>query len=106
MTWPGGELEHIDLSDVTTAGTLASVTPGEVLYREFMEPLGLSARALARDLGISANRVTAIRHGSRAITAETALLLGHRFTTSAEFWMNLQTAHDLEEARRNRTRAP
>lgn len=90
----------MDLSDVTTGEAIPNVTPGEVLRVEFMEPLGLSARALARDLGVPPNRITAILNGERAVTAETAILLGRRFTTSAEFWMNLQTAHDLEEARR------
>lgn len=64
-----------------------------------MAPLGLSARALAREIGMPTNRITAILHGERAVTAETAILLGRRFGTSAEFWMNLQTAHDLEDAR-------
>lgn len=96
------DLEALDLSDVTTGDFLPNITPGEVLRREFMEPLGLSARALARELGIPANRITAILNSERAITAETAILLADRFRTSAEFWMNLQTAFDLEAVRRNR----
>ena len=64
-----------------------------------MEPLGLSARGVARDIGVPANRVTAILNGARAITAETALRLEQRFGASAEFWMNLQSAHELERAR-------
>lgn len=94
------DLEGIDLSDVTTGTVLPSVTPGEILRFEFMEPHGLSARALARELGVPPNRITEIINGARSISAETALLLGRRFATSAELWMNLQTAHDLEEARR------
>ena len=78
---------------------LRPVPPGDVLREEFLAPLGLSARALARDLGVPPNRVTGILNGERAITAATALLLARRFGTSAEFWMNLQTAHDLELAR-------
>ncbi len=78
---------------------LLPVPPGDVLREEFLAPLGLSARALARDLGVPPNRVTSILNGERAITAATALLLARRFGTSAEFWMNLQTAHDLELAR-------
>ena len=54
---------------------------------------------MARDLGVPANRITAILNGERAVTAETALPLERRFGASAEFWMNLQTAHDLELAR-------
>ena len=99
MAIPRANLDRLNLSDIATGETLAPVTPGEVLRAEFMEPLGLSARALARDLDVPPNRITGIINGDRAITAETALLLADRLGTSAEFWMNLQTAHDLEEAR-------
>jgi len=71
------------------------------LREEFLVPLGISARALARELGVPPNRVTAILNGTRAITAETAILLSRRFGTSAEFWMNLQTNYDLRQARRS-----
>lgn len=97
---PREAVHRLDLSDVTTGEAIPNVAPGDVLRAEFMEPLGLSARALARELGVPPNRVTAIINGERAITAETAIRLGRRFGTSAEFWMNLQTAHDLEEVRR------
>ncbi len=63
--------------------------------------MGLSARALARDIAVPANRITEILRGERAITADTALRLSRRFGVSAEFWMNLQTAHDLEKVRRD-----
>ncbi len=94
------DLPRTDLSDVTTGERIAPVTPGDVLREEFMGPLGLSARSLARDIGVPPNRITGILHGARAITAGTAIRLGERFGTSAEFWMNLQVAHDLETARR------
>ena len=90
---------------MTTGETLPNVSPGEVLKLEFMEPLGLSARALARDIGVPANRVTEIVNGERAVSAETAILRGRRLGTSAEFWLNLQMAHDLEEARRRMAEA-
>lgn len=93
------DAERMDFSDVAAGDRLAPVTPGDVLREEFMAPHGLTARALARDLSVPANRITAILNGERAVTAETALLLERRFGTSAEFWMNLQTAHDLELAR-------
>ena len=76
------------------------MTPGEVLREEFMAPLGLSARQLARDLGVSSDHITEIMRGERAITAETALLLARRFGTSPRFWLNLQVAHDLAVAER------
>jgi addiction module HigA family antidote len=93
------DLETMDFSDVSTGTIIPIITPGEVLRVEFLEPLGLSARALARELGVPANRITEIINGTRAITAETALLLGRRFGTTAELWMNLQTAYALEAAR-------
>lgn len=99
--FPRPTTQHVDLSDVTAGEVIPNVTPGEVLRAEFMEPLGLSARALARELEVPPNRITAIINGERAITAETAIRLGRRFGISAEFWMNLQTAHDLEEVRRH-----
>ncbi len=94
------DVDKVDISDVATDDPPYNVTPGEVLKHEFMIPLSLSARGLARELGVPANRITEIINGTRAITAETALLLGRRFGTTAELWMNLQTAHDLDEARR------
>jgi addiction module HigA family antidote len=93
------DLAGIDWSDVSTGETIGPVPPGAILRADFMEPHALSARALARDLGVPANLVTGILNGQRAMTARTAILLGQRFGNSAEFWMNLQTAHDLEQAR-------
>lgn len=72
--------------------------PGEVLREEFLLPLGLSARALAREIGVPANRLTDILRERRGITADTALRLGRHFGTDPRFWLNLQTAHDLSKA--------
>ena len=99
------DLAKTDLSEVAGDTRIGPVTPGDVLREEFMAPLGLSARALARDLKVPSNRISAILAGARGITAETAILLGERFCTSPEFWLNLQMMHDLEEARRHRRRA-
>ena len=74
------------------------IHPGEVLYEDFMVPLELSANALAKILGVPTNRVTAIVNGQRAITGDTALRLGTAFDMTPEFWMNLQSQHDLELA--------
>lgn len=98
-------LVQADLAGITTGERIGPVLPGEVLREEFLVPLGLSARALARDLGVPPDRITEIINGTRAISASTAILLGERFGTSAEFWMNLQAAHDLEQARREMGRA-
>jgi len=67
--------------------------------------MGLSAAAFARQIQVPTNRVTQILNGQRSITGDTALRLAHFFGMSAEFWLNLQVAHDLEEARRRRRAA-
>jgi antitoxin HigA-1 len=74
------------------------VHPGEVLREELAE-LGLSARAFAGALGIPVNRVTQILNGKRGISADTALRLAHYLGSSAEFWMDLQSAYELRRAR-------
>ena len=73
--------------------------PGEVLLEEYIKPLGLTQAALAKELRISTNRLNELVKGKRGITADTALRLSRRFRTSAEFWMNLQSACELTEAR-------
>lgn len=73
-------------------------TSGEVLRHGYLEPLGLSARALASEIGVPANRMTEILAGRRGVTADTALRLGRHFKTDPRFWLNLQTAHDLSKA--------
>ena len=73
------------------------VHPGEILQDE-LDTLGMSARALAKALGIPTNRVTAILNGTRSITADTALRLSRYFGTGPEIWMNLQINHDLAMA--------
>jgi addiction module HigA family antidote len=75
--------------------------PGEVLSEEFLQPLGMSVNALAMALRVPATRIGAIVKGERAVTADTALRLARFFGTSAEFWMNLQAAHDLTRVRRD-----
>jgi len=73
------------------------IPPGEILVEE-LEALNLSAAELARALGVPTNRITGILNGQRAITADTALRLGHWFGTSAEFWLNLQKMYELRLA--------
>lgn len=72
--------------------------PGAMLKHEFLAPFNLSASALAAEIGVPANRITELVAGRRAITADTALRLADRFGTTPEFWMNLQTMHDLSKA--------
>jgi antitoxin HigA-1 len=71
-----------------------AVHPGRLLRRE-MVARKLSANRLALDLGVPSGRVTDIINSKRGITADTALRLGRRLGTSAQFWMNLQTRYDL-----------
>ena len=89
----------IDLSEVTEGKRLAPVHPGDVLKHEYLEPLDMSVYALAQSLAVPRSRMNEIVQGHRAVTAETALRLGRFFGTSADFWLGLQAAYDLEVAR-------
>lgn len=80
---------------------LEPIHPGEILQEEFMAPLGLSINGLARDIGVPPNRISGILHGTRAITADTALRLGAYFGVSPELWMGLQADYELRQARRD-----
>lgn len=84
---------------IRTPDNRITTPPGEVLKEEFLVPLGLSANRLAQAIGVPANRVTAILHGTRNITPDTALRLARFFGTTPEFWMNLQASHDLSKAK-------
>ena len=105
MTINRAELETLDLSDIDSGEAIPRTRPGDVLRLDFMEPTGTTAYALAKATGVPSNRITGILHGTRAITADTALRLADHFHTSPEFWMNLQVAHDLALAREARSAA-
>ena len=75
---------------------LEPIHPGEILLHEFLEPLGLSQYRLAKNLNVPARRVNEIVHGTRAVSADTALRLARFFGTSDRFWLNLQAAYDLD----------
>ncbi len=85
-----------------TSELLDPIPPGEILYEEFMQPLGISINALARAIGVPPNRISAIIDGKRAITADTALRLGKYFGVSPELWLGLQVDYDLRLMRRTR----
>jgi addiction module HigA family antidote len=74
-----------------------AIHPGEILAEELQE-LGISPTELSRLINVPPNRVTQIIHGRRNITGDTALRLGHWFGTSAQFWLNLQSAYDIRLA--------
>ena len=77
----------------------APIHPGEILIREFLEPLGISQYRLAKDIGVTPRRINEIAHGRRAISADTALRLSQFFGMEAQFWLNLQSRYDMEVTR-------
>jgi addiction module HigA family antidote len=81
------------------AKKMPPVHPGEILAEEFLAPLGMSQYRLAKGIGVPPRRINEIVHGTRALTADTALRLARFFGTSPEFWVNLQTHFDLEVLR-------
>ena len=78
---------------------IAPIHLGELLREELAE-IGVSLNELSRALRVPMNRISAIANGKRAITADTAMRLARYFGTSAQMWMNLQLAYDLEVAER------
>ena len=75
--------------------------PGEVLEELFLQPLSMSAGALAKRLDVPRTRIERLVKGETTLTADTALRLSAFFGNTAEFWMNLQRAYDLAQARAN-----
>jgi addiction module HigA family antidote len=75
---------------------LPPVHPGEILLEEYLNPIGISQYRLAKELNVPARRINEIVHGTRAISADTALRLARFFGTSEMFWLNLQTRYDME----------
>jgi addiction module HigA family antidote len=79
---------------------LEPVTPGELLFEEFLEPMGISQYRLAKEIGVPAQRISEIVAGKRAITADTDLRLCRFFGLSSGYWLRAQAAHDTEIAAR------
>lgn len=73
--------------------------PGIILLKEFLEPMGLTQKALAKHIGIPVQRINEIVRGKRGISSDTAWLFSEAFHTSPEFWLNLQAAHELSANR-------
>jgi addiction module HigA family antidote len=76
---------------------LKNIHPGEILKKEFLIPLGISAYRLSKEIGIPQTRTSEIINGKRRITADTALRLSKYFGNSAKFWLGLQNDYDIEE---------
>ena len=85
----------------TTGWPIEGVTthPGVILREDFLIPMGITAHQLALRTRMPATRIGEILHARRAISPDTALRLARYFGTAAEFWLNLQAAHDLSKAR-------
>jgi addiction module HigA family antidote len=73
--------------------------PGIILIKEFLEPMGLTQKALAEHIGVPVQRVNEIVRGKRGVTPETAWLLSEALNTTPEFWLNLQSMYDLSANR-------
>jgi addiction module HigA family antidote len=73
--------------------------PGEILKEQFMAEFGLSINKVARDLRVPPTRISEIVNERRGVSADTAIRLARYFGTTPEFWMNLQTAYDLDVSR-------
>ena len=82
-----------------TTTVMPPIHPGEILMKEFLEPLELSQYRLAMDISVPPRRINEIVHGKRAISADTALRLARYFGTTDRFWLNLQAHYDLEVQR-------
>jgi addiction module HigA family antidote len=82
------------------AQLLDEIHPGEILLEDFMKPMGITARQLAADIDVSPSRISELVHGSRPVTADTALRLGLFFGMEPRFWLNLQSEYDMRTATR------
>ena len=72
------------------------IPPGIILYEEFMEPLGITAYKLSKEIKVQQTAISQIIRGNRRITVDMALRLSRYFGNSAQFWLNLQNHFDLE----------
>jgi len=77
------------------------ILPGEILEEEFLIPMGISSYKLAKDIKISATRVSEILKGKRRITIDTALRLSKYFGNSVEFWVGIQTDYEIRKAKKD-----
>ncbi|MEK7084851.1 MAG: HigA family addiction module antitoxin [Patescibacteria group bacterium] len=80
---------------------IPNIHPGEILFEEFLKPMGISAYRLAKETRLPATRVSEIIHKKRGITAETALRFAKFFETTPEFWLGLQQEYDLRNEQKN-----
>ena len=100
MTIERKALAGMDFSGVTTGRKLKAVHPGEVLLKDFIEPMEPTRYKVAKSINVPQRRIDEICSGQRAMTSDTALRLGRLFGMDAQVWMNLQAQYDLEVASR------
>ncbi len=91
---------RVNFADVATGKRLPLIHPGEILRDDFLTPMKISVYTLAQAIKVPRSRVNDIVLGRRGITADTAFRLARYFGTSPEFWINLQSRHDLDAADR------
>ena len=98
MTIKRDDVNKIDFSGIAAGDRIPLITPGDILREEFLDPMGITAYRLAKEIHVPTNRITHIINGERAISADTALRLSKYFGMSAGFWLNLQVDYDLRIA--------
>ena len=97
-TWNGKKRKNRGLSIKMKKGKLIPLTtPGEILKEEFIDPLNLQDKEVAKALGIPHSRLSEIIHGKRSITVDTAIRLSRFFRTTPEFWLNYQNHYNLQK---------
>jgi addiction module HigA family antidote len=100
MTIARESIRKTDFRGMATGKRLAPIHPGEVLLREFIEPMGLTRYQVAKAIKVQQRRIDEICTGKRSVTAATALRFAKLFGMDAQTWMNLQAQYDLEIAER------
>ena len=79
---------------------LKNIHPGEVLDKEFLQPMAISQNQIARDISVPPRRINEIVHGNRSVTADTSIRLAKYFNLSEDFFLGLQKDYDLEESKK------
>ena len=92
------EVAKMKPGNIVSGRRLLAVHPGEVLLKDFIDPLRLTRYRVAKSIGVPQRRIDEICAGKRAMTADTALRLGRFFSVEPQLWMNLQSRYDLEVA--------
>lgn len=98
MTIKRSDVGKVKFGNALTGRRLGSVHPGQVLLKDFIEPLGLTRYRVAKAIGVPQRRIDEVCSGRRSMSADTAIRLGRYFGVEPQLWMNLQSQYDLEIA--------